>query len=164
MQYNFDNIIFSSGTNPTNSVGEYFKYYANRNNGVSLLNLQTQPRESITDLYDYLGSNYGFGTQQAFLGYQAFIIDPATNYNESSNRSYVSMVPSGGNYYQENYVNTNGYNGKLSFNASDNTKINFTLELILIHDLLITHKKLFSMKTTQIIYCPEYKDFNLTMI
>jgi hypothetical protein len=122
---NFDNIIFSSGTNPTNSIGEYFKYYANRNNGVSLLNLQTQPRESITDLYDYLGSNYGFGTQQAFLGYQAFIIDPATNYNESSNRSYISMVPSGGNYYQENYVNTNGYNGKLSFNASGQYKDKF---------------------------------------
>lgn len=115
---NFDNLIFSSGTNPTNSIGEYFKYYANRNNGVSVLNLQTQPRESITDLYDYLGSNYGFGYQQAFLGYQAYIIDPATNYNEANNRNYISLIPAGGNYYQENYVKTNGYNGKLSFNAS----------------------------------------------
>jgi hypothetical protein len=115
---NLDNVIFSSGTNPTNSIGDYFKYYANRNNGVSILNLQTQPRESITDLYDYLGSNYGFGAQQAFLGYQAYIIDPASNYNESSNRNYVSLIPSGGNYYQENYIKSNGYNGKLSFNAS----------------------------------------------
>jgi hypothetical protein len=121
---NFDNIIFSSGTNPTNSIGEYFKYYANRNNGVSLLNLQTQPGESITDLYDYLGTRYGFGEQQAFLGYQAFIIDPASNYTES-NRSYVSLVPTGGNYYQENYIKSNGYNGKLSFNASGQYKDKF---------------------------------------
>lgn len=28
------------------------------------------------------------------------------------------MIPSGGNYYQENFVRSNGYNGKLSFNAS----------------------------------------------
>lgn len=122
---NFNNTLFSSGTNPTNSIGEYFKYYANRNNGVSILNLQTQPRESITDLYDYLGSNYGFGTQQAFLGYQAYIIDPAVNYNESSNRNYISLVPSGGNYYQENYIRTNGYNGKLTFNAAGQYKDKF---------------------------------------
>jgi hypothetical protein len=121
---NFDNTVFSSGINPTNSIGEYFKYYANRNNGVSLLNLQTQTGESITDLYDYLGTRYGFGEQQAFLGYQAFIIDPASNYTES-NRSYVSLVPTGGNYYQENYIKSNGYNGKLSFNASGQYKDKF---------------------------------------
>lgn len=122
---NLNNVIFSSGTNPTNSIGEYFRYYANRNGGVSLLNLQTQPRESISDLYDFLGSNYGFGTQQAFLGYQAYIIDPAANYNEGSNRNYVSLIPSGGNYYQENFIRSNGYNGKLSFNASGQYKDKF---------------------------------------
>ncbi len=123
---NLDNVVLSSGTNPTNSIGEYFKYYANRNNGVSILNLQTQPRESITDLYDYLGTNYGFGVQQAFLGYQAYIIDPASNYNESNNREYVSLIRSnGGDYKQKNYFKTNGYNGKLSFNASGQYKDKF---------------------------------------
>ena len=128
---NYDDEIFSSGINPTNSIGGYFKYYANRNNGESLINLQTQPGESITDLYDYLGSHYGYGTQQAFLGYQAYIIDPATNYNETSNRNYVSLVPSGGNYYQENYFKSNGYNGKLSFNVSGqyNDKFYFGLNI-----------------------------------
>jgi hypothetical protein len=121
---NFDNIIFSSGTNPTNSIGEYFKYYANRNGGVSITNLETLPGETITSLYDYLGSQYGFGTQQAFLGYQAFIIDPDANYNETSNRNYVSLVPPG-NYDQDNYTKTNGYNGKLSFNASGQYKDKF---------------------------------------
>ena len=122
---NFDNILLSSGTNPTNSIGEYFLYYANRNGGESINNLETLPGETITDLYDYLGSQYGFGTQQAFLGYQAFIIDRDTNYNDTSNRTYVSLVPTGGNYKQENYVKTNGYNGKLSFNASGQYKDKF---------------------------------------
>lgn len=115
---NFDNAIFSAGTNTSHSVGDYFKYYANQNGGQSLSNLQLQPGETITSLYDYLGTNYGYGAQQAFLGYQGFIIDPANNYNAVSNRNYVSLVPTGGNYYQENYSRSNGYNGKLSFNTS----------------------------------------------
>lgn len=122
---NFNNSIFSAGTNTSRSAGEYFRYYANLNGGESLTNLQLQTGENITDLYDYLGSTYGFGAQQAFLGYQGYIIEPATDYNESSNRNYVSLVPSGGNYYQENYIESNGYNGKLSFNASGQYKDSF---------------------------------------
>ncbi|MSP84773.1 MAG: transporter [Flavobacteriaceae bacterium] len=119
---NFNNSIFSAGTNTSNSIGDYFKYYANLNGGESLTNLQLQTGESISSLYSYLGSNYGFGAQQAFLGYQGFIIDPAANYNENSNRNYVSLIPTGGNYYQENYIQSNGYNGKLSFNSSGQYK------------------------------------------
>ncbi|MEY3500881.1 MAG: hypothetical protein RL308_2550 [Bacteroidota bacterium] len=122
---NFDNAVFSAGTNPTHSIGNYFTYYANSNGGESLSNLQLQSGESITDLYDYLGYNYGFGSQQAFLGYQGYIIDAASNYDENTNRNYVSLIPSGGNYYQENYFESNGYNGKLSFNASGQYKDKF---------------------------------------
>lgn len=114
---NLYNSITSSGYNP-NSVANYFLHYANRDGGVSLSNLTLQSNESITSLYDYLGSNYGYGAQQAFLGYQAYIINPATNYNETTNRKYVSAVPSGGNYYQENTLESTGYNGKASFNGS----------------------------------------------
>jgi hypothetical protein len=115
---NFDNSIFSAGVNPTNSVDQYFLHYANQNGGVSVSNLQLQQGETISSLYAYLGSEptLGFGAQQAFLGYQAFIIDPAANYDEISNRNYVSLVPGGGNYYQENYFTSDGYNGKLNFN------------------------------------------------
>jgi len=100
---NFDNSIFSSGVNPTNSVDGYFLSYAN---GVPL---------SVLD-----NSNYGEldnGGQQAFLGYQAYIINPVDNTNPN-NSQYVSNVTSGGNYYQENGIYTNGYNGKLSFNMA----------------------------------------------
>lgn len=35
---------------------------------------------------------------------------------------YNSNVPGGGNYYQENTIITEGYNGKLSFNAATSYK------------------------------------------
>jgi hypothetical protein len=37
---------------------------------------------------------------------------------DSNNTVYNSNVPGGGNYYQENTIITEGYNGKLSFNAT----------------------------------------------
>jgi hypothetical protein len=115
---NLNNRLFSAGTNPNNSIDQYFLYYANRNGGVSSSNLELQNGETDTELYDYLGLNEGFGAQQAFLGYQGYLIDSATDYNENSNRNYVSLVPTGGNYFQENEITSTGYNGKLSFNAA----------------------------------------------
>lgn len=122
---NFDNSLYSAGTNPTHSVDSYFLYFANTDGGISETNLQLQSGESITDLYNYLGSNYGFGAQQAFLGYQGYLIDPASDYNETTNRKYISLVPGGGNYYQKNTVESSGYNGKVTFNAATQYKDKF---------------------------------------
>ncbi|MFI0490148.1 OmpP1/FadL family transporter [Flavobacterium sp.] len=103
----FNNSVFSAGTNPTNSVDNYFLSYAN---GVPLNDIQNSTYGQL-----------GHGAQQAFLGYQAYIINPvdATNMN---NTQYVSNVPAGGNYYQENNVISTGNNGKLSFNAATSYK------------------------------------------
>jgi hypothetical protein len=100
---NYNNSLFSAGTNPNNSVDNYFLSYAD---GVPLNIL----RDS-----DY--NNLDSGAQQAFLGYQGYIINPE-DANNNNNTLYTSNVPAGGNYYQENSVITNGYNGKLSFNAA----------------------------------------------
>jgi len=58
--------------------------------------------------------------QQAFLGYQGYIINPVSN--ATNNTAYTSNVREGGNYYQENAIYSNGYNGKLSFNFSSSYK------------------------------------------
>ena len=100
---NYNNSLFSAGTNPNNSVDNYFLSYAD---GVPLNIL----RDS-----DY--NNLDSGAQQAFLGYQGYIINPEDP-NNNNNTLYTSNVPAGGNYYHENSVITNGYNGKLSFNAA----------------------------------------------
>lgn len=129
---NFDNGMFSAGTNPNNSIANYFLSYANNgNNGAPVPQqfVNREPGESISDLYSFLGSNLpniqnprlsGFDAQQAFLGYQGFIIN-AVDENDN-NSAYSSNVPSGGNYYQENSVYSTGYNGKLSFNAATSYK------------------------------------------
>ncbi len=101
-----NNSIYSAGTNPSNSIANYFLSYAN---GVPLNVLEDSN-------YDELGH----GAQQAFLGYQGYIINPVNN--NSTNTNYTSNVPAGGNYYQENTITAKGYNGKLSFNAATSFK------------------------------------------
>ena len=102
----FNNSVFSAGTNPTNSIDNYFLSYAN---GVPLNDLQNSTYGQL-----------GHGAQQAYLGYQAYIINPVDTNN--TNTQYVSNVPAGGNYYQENSVSSTGNNGKLSFNAATSYK------------------------------------------
>ena len=103
---NFNNSVFSAGTNPTNSIDNYFLGYAD---GITTDILENSRYEKLSH-----------GAQQAFLGYQAFIIDPANT--GSNNTQYVSNVPAGGNYFHENSIVSNGYNGKLSFNAATSYK------------------------------------------
>jgi hypothetical protein len=120
----FTNSIFSSGTN-INSIDSYFLSYANANDGVPLNFITTNPNETIGELYNYLGTNLplnsapkinGFQAQQAFLGFQGYVIDNVLS--TSTKDVYATNVRYGGNYKQENSFVTRGYNGKLSFNAA----------------------------------------------
>ncbi|WP_291119726.1 OmpP1/FadL family transporter [Flavobacterium sp. UBA6135] len=104
----FNNALFSAGVNPTNSVDQYFLSYAN---GIPLNAITNNP-------YSFLN----FAEQQAYMGFEGYIFDPLTN--DPSNNQYVSNVPAGGNYYQENFVTSRGINGKLSFNAAAQYKDN----------------------------------------
>ena len=124
---NFENRLFSAGTNPNNSIDKYFLSYANTgNNGAPIPQefVNRKTGESISDLYSYLGSNlpYGFAAQKAMIAFydQGFIID--ANDVNNPNSTYSSLVPTGGNYYQENSVASTGYNGKLSFNGATSYK------------------------------------------
>ncbi len=110
---NFNNSIASFGINPTNSIGHYFLSHAN---GVPLSELENSYYEDLDS-----------GTQQAFLAYNAYLIDPLTT--NADNTIYLSNVAEGGNYYQENSIFSNGYNGKLSFNAAASYENNFYIGL-----------------------------------
>lgn len=99
---NFDNNVFSAGTNPTNSISNYFLAYAN---GI--------PLGDITGI-DYRDQFYN--EQQAYFGYYGFVINPVAN--NDNNTQYTSNVPAGGNYYHENEIYARGYNSKLSFNIA----------------------------------------------
>lgn len=129
---NFDNSVYSAGVNENNSVDGYFLSHANFGNGgapVPQEFVNTNTGESISDLYAFLGSNLpnmqypnlsGFAAQQAMMGYQGYIINAVDDTNNNS--PYVTNVTPGGNYYQQNSIYSNGYNGKLSFNMATSYK------------------------------------------
>ena len=100
---NLDNSIHSSGVNQS-SVANYFTSYAN---GIPL---------STVSGNDFSYQNLFFNEQQAYFGYQGFIINPATE--TDANTTYYSNVAPGGNYFQDITSETLGYNSKLSFNAA----------------------------------------------
>jgi hypothetical protein len=120
---NFDNSTFSAGTNPTRSIADYFLSFANAN---PTKQQQGIPLGFLKD-NDYFSLNYI--DQQAYLGYNGFLINPLADTDD--NTIYNSNVPAGGNYYQENTIIGTGYNGKLAFNASAdyNNKIQVGLNL-----------------------------------
>ncbi len=103
---NLDNKLYFSGTNPTNSIDSYFLSYAN---GIPLGNITNY---NFADLY--------YNEQQAYLGYNAYIIDPNTNSNTET--AYFTNVSNLNNYYQQNSIRSTGYNGKLNFNFSTQFK------------------------------------------
>lgn len=107
---NMDTNLFIQGQGNT-SIAQYFLHYAQ---GVSLDLLQTLPGESVTDLYAYLGRNFGFGHQQALLGYQAYIIDPLDPDN-TSGTEYVSAIAPG-TFSHEMANISQGYNTKTTLN------------------------------------------------
>lgn len=69
---NYDDHLFIQGNGNT-SIAEYFLAQAQ---GIPLELLQLQSGESIADLYAFLGQTQGVAAQNAFLGFQSFIIDP----------------------------------------------------------------------------------------
>jgi len=108
--HNYDDEYFIQGTGRT-SIGDFFLSQAN---GIPLNLLQLQNGESIADLYTFLGETEGVIAQNAFLGFQSFIIDPLDP-SDSESSQYISNIGPG-NFNQEYAKITKGYNGKYTIN------------------------------------------------
>ena len=120
---NLDNQFTAVGNNNL-SISDYFLNFAD---GVRLDLLETLDGESISDLYQFLGENQGFGAQQAFLGFQSFILEPATF--SPDNEVYFSNTEDASIYNQEYNFISQGYNGKASFNLAAQYNDNLYLGL-----------------------------------
>ena len=107
---NFDDQFIAAGSGDT-SISSYFSEFAQ---GVPLDLLQTLEGESVSDLYQFLGENEGFGAQQALLGFQSFVIEPVDG-SDLGNTSYV-VNTGDGSFDQEYFLSSSGFNGKSSFN------------------------------------------------
>ena len=91
---NFDNRMFIAGRNPSNSISQYFVDQAN------------------------FIANTPFNDYQYEMGYDTYIINPS----EDDPNVFVSNVSPGGNYYQDYFSTSNGYNGKLTANVATSYK------------------------------------------
>jgi hypothetical protein len=107
---NYDNELFIKGKGNT-SIDQFFLAQAQ---GVPLELLQLQSGESNSDLYAYLGNTEGVAAQNAFLGYQGFIIEPVDPDNPL-NTEYFSNIGDG-TFNQEYAYITQGANNKFTVN------------------------------------------------
>lgn len=114
----YDNEWFSDGINTNgnnnfdNTIAGYFFDYAD---GLPLGDISALDGESIADAYGDIGAVYGFGNQQAFLGFESYILEPVDLADE--NTSYLLNVDAGNFRHEYSYLTT-GYNGKVAFNMA----------------------------------------------
>ncbi len=119
---NYRNYWFANGTN-TNSISNYFIANAQ---GLRLDQISRFTGETVSEAYSNIGSDLGYQHQQAFLGYESFLIEPTVD--DNANTSYISNI-SPGTFDQKYTHSTNGYNGKMAFNIGTQYDNNLYLGL-----------------------------------
>jgi hypothetical protein len=97
--------------NFSNSIASYFYDYAD---GKRLDEISAFPGETISEAYADIGRAYGYANQQAFLGFEGYILE-ADDIDDDANTLYTANVNSGVFEHRYTYLST-GYNGKISFN------------------------------------------------
>ena len=121
--HNYENKFRASGINKNAGLDDYFLAFAN---GVQYEKIKTYDNETLSESYEFLGNNFGFATQQAFLGYQSYIINPVedidlNNFYSSNSNPQNQAVD------HDFFVSNSGQNGKHSFNISGQFKKNLYL-------------------------------------
>lgn len=110
----FDDDWVANGVNPNTSIVEYFFAFADEQR---LDEISALPGETISQAYSEIGSIFGFGNQQAFLGFEGFIIDPVEDTDD--NTAYIRNI-NGTDFNQRFAYSSRGYNGKMAFNFATN--------------------------------------------
>lgn len=116
---NFDSEIYFAGIG-NNSLSNFFLSQAQ---GINLDLLELQSGETLTRLYQYLGEHYGSRYQNALLGYQGYLFDPADPGN-SANTAYISNI-AGNEFVQEYLAISRGYNSKFTLNVATQIENNW---------------------------------------
>ena len=113
------------GENPNRGLDDYFLFFAN---GVPYEDIKTYDNEPLSTSYRFLGENRGFSSQQAFLGYQGFVINPVST--QDGNTQYVSNSnPQGGPVQHNYFVTRTGKNTKNTFTLAAQYQQNLYLGL-----------------------------------
>ena len=121
--HNFNSKFNARGINQNRGIDDYFLSFAN---GVPFREIKTYEDEDIPQSYRYLGENNGFFSQQAFLGYQSYVIDPVTI--DDSNTQYVSNSnPDERPVNHDFFVTQSGKNSRHTFSFAAQYKKNLYL-------------------------------------
>ncbi|WP_108423330.1 OmpP1/FadL family transporter [Flagellimonas amoyensis] len=120
MVQNFDNEFFAAGSS-TSGIDNYFLNFAQ---GQPLGPLRVQQGEYIEDAYLDIGANLGYAAQQAFLGFQAGLIEP--NVDDDANTGYFPNAEYSS--LNQSYLRTtSGYNSKFTLNFATQYEENLYL-------------------------------------
>lgn len=114
---NHDDNWFAVGTNTNsnnfnNTIGSYFFDLAQ---GLRLDEISAFQNETLEEAYVNIGSDLGFDHQQAFLGFESFILDPEVDADDNTN--YLLNVAEGNFNHDYTFIST-GYNGKIAVNLA----------------------------------------------
>lgn len=115
---NFNRNFRAFGTT-NESIGNYF---VGRANGIQASNFFVNDGESLSGVYRFMGNNFGFAGQEAFLGFQGFLIDPINGNNTDT--QYQSNII-GSSYGNDMAQRESGINSVINFNLG--TQINDNL-------------------------------------
>ena len=131
----FDSSFNISGNN-NNGIDNYFLYYAD---GIPSEDLLIYDSETSQSVYTFLGDNYGFADQQAFLGYQSFIInDSGDNYNNYITNAQYDNLDQNLDIFRTGNHFKHSINLGFSFNNHLFTGININM-----HETLFEETKVF---------------------
>ena len=109
------NTRFSVQATTNNSISSYFLQNAN---GLQLGDISALEGETITQAYADIGSSYGYQNQQAFLGYNSYILEPVSE--DLDNTAYGSNIAPGTYNQQYDYLSL-GNSGKFLKNSQMKT-------------------------------------------
>lgn len=122
---NYNDNWFAFGTNTNNqSIDLYFLENAD---GKRLDEISAFDNETLAEAYQDIGAVNGFEHQQAFLGFETFILEP-DDINDDGNTTYFSNLANGDFEHDYSYFAT-GYNGKITFNIATQYEDNLYLGL-----------------------------------
>ena len=127
-QNNYNQDVKISGRN-NNSIDNFF---LNNAQGINLNDISVGSNESVSGVYRWLGNNIGYYAQQAFLGYQSYLL----SYDSDTN-SYYTLAKYNNGLDQDNSTIIEGYNNIASLNLSWQYKDNLYMGINLnFHDIL----------------------------
>ena len=108
-KFNQNSRLYGSSSN---GIDNYFLYFSD---GLAFENLPLYDGETIPEVYRVLGEENGFAAQQAFLGYQAYIINPF-NFVDGETKYYSNVEY--GNLDHELNILSKGLHRKTTLNFS----------------------------------------------